>query len=202
MSNRSTHLHSAPAHSGSVPSGQAHSGKAISLMRVDAYAHGGIVVTSTAVDAEGWLDPVHSAAGDGTSPPLEWTGVLEAQSYVLIVEDPDAPRDEPMVHWVVWDIPGTATSLPADLGDKAHPATPPGATQGLNGKGRHGWTGMAPPEAHGVHHYHFQLFALSKSLGFRPDTSLEQLVETLKGVTIAKGELVGLFENPDLPAGS
>ena len=202
MANRSTHLHSAPAHSEAIASGQVHSGKAISLLRVDAYEHGGIVVTSTAVNAEGWLDPVHSAAGDGTSPALEWTGILEAESYVLIVEDPDAPRDEPMIHWVMWDIPGTATSLPANLGDKAHPEALAGATQGLNGKGGHGWTGMAPPEAHGVHHYHFQLFALSKSLGFRPDTSLEHLVETLKGTTIAKGELVGLFENPDLPAGS
>ena len=45
-------------------------------------------------------------------------------------------------------------------------------------------------------------FALSKTLGFRPDTSLEHLVEALKGTTIAKGELIGLFENPDLPAGS
>ncbi len=202
MANRSTHLHSAPAHSGAAPSGATHSGKAISSLRVEAYEHGGIVVTSTAVNADGWIDPVVSAAGDDTSPALEWSGVMAADSYVLIVEDPDAPRDEPMIHWVMWDIPGTATSLPANIGDKAHPEAAAGATQGLNGKGGHGWTGMAPPNAHGVHHYHFQLFALSKSLGFRPDTSLEQLVETLKGVTIAKGELVGLFENPDLPAGS
>lgn len=180
----------------------AHSGKAISLLRVDAYAHGGIVLASSAVNAEGWLDPVVSAAGDDTSPPLEWSGVLEAQSYVLIVEDPDAPREQPMIHWAVWDIPGTATSLPANLGDKAHTEALPGATQGLNGKGAHGWTGMAPPQAGGVHHYHFQIFAVNKRLEFRPDASLEHLVEALKGTTIAKGELVGLFENPDLPAGS
>ena len=202
MANRNTHLHSPPGHSDAAPSGQTHSGKVISGLRVEPYEHGGIVVTSTAVNADGWIDPVVSAGGDNTSPALEWSGVMAADSYVLIVEDPDAPRDEPMVHWVVWDIPGIATSLPANLGEKAHPEALAGATQGLNGKGGHGWTGMAPPEAHGVHHYHFQLFALSKSLGFRPDTSLEQLVETLKGVTIAKGELVGLFETPDLPAGS
>ena len=200
MANRNTHLHAAP-HSGSAPAGPAHSGKAISGLRVEPYEHGGIVVTSTAVNADGWIDPVVSAGGDNTSPALEWSGVMAADSDVLIVEDPDAPRDEPMVHWVVWDIPGTATALPANLGDKAHPEAMTGATQGLNGEGGHGWTGMAPPQAHGVHHYQFQLFALSKSLGFRPDSSLEQLVETLKGVTIAKGELVGLFENPALPAG-
>ena len=202
MANRSTHLHSAPGHAEPAPSGQTHSGKAISSMRVDAYEHGGLVVRSGAVNEEGWLDPIYSAAGDNTSPPLEWSGMLEAESYVLIVQDPDAPRDEPVTHWVMWDIPGAATALPANLGDKVHPEAMPDAIQGLNSHGGHGWTGMAPPLAHGVHHYHFQLFALSKRLGLRPDTSLEHLVEALKGTTIAKGELVGLFETPDLPAGS
>ena len=179
----------------------AHSGKTISLLRVDAYEHGGMVVTSNAVNEAGWLDPVVSAAGDNTSPPLAWSGVLEAQSYVLIVEDPDAPREDPVIHWVMWDIPGKTTELPANLGGKVRPDALPDAIQGLNSHGGHGWTGMAPPQGHGVHHYHFQLFALNKSLGFRPDTSLEHLVEALKGTTIAKGEMVGLFETPDLAAG-
>src|SRR5579875_385923 len=163
----------------------AHSGKATAFLRVEPYEHGAIVVTSTAVDAEGRLDPVISAEGDGTSPPLAWSGVLEARSYVLIVQDPDAPKDEPVVHWVVWDIPGALTELPANLGDKVHPEALEGATQGLNSHGGHGWIGMAPPQGHGVHHYHFQLFAVNRRLGLRPDTSLEHLVEALKGTTIA-----------------
>lgn len=180
----------------------AHSGKAIAILRVDAYTHGGIVVTSSAVDGEGRLDPLHSAAGDDTSPPLQWSGVLEAQSYALIVQDPDAPRDEPVIHWVMWDIPGAAAALPANLGSGVHPEGVRDAVQGLNSHGKPGWMGMAPPQGAGVHHYHFQLFAVNKRLGLRPDTSLEHLVEALKGTTIAKGELVGLFEIPDLAAGS
>lgn len=179
----------------------AHSGKAISLLKVEPYEHAGIVVTCNGVDAQGRIDSVYAAAGDNTSPPLEWSGVLEAQSYVLIVEDPDAPREDPVIHWIIWDIPGTATALPANLGDAVHPEAIEGATQGLNSKGGHGWTGMAPPQGHGVHHYHFQLFAVNKRFGFRPDTSLEHLVKALKGTTIAKGELVGLFEHPVLAAG-
>ncbi len=179
-----------------------HSGKAISILKVEAYEHGGVVVTSNGVDAEGWLDPVFSAAQDGTSPPLAWSGVLEAEAYVLVVEDPDAPREDPFIHWLVWDIPGTATSLPANIGAAIHPDEMTTATQGLNSEGGHGWAGMAPPQGHGVHHYHFQLFAVSKRLEFRPDTTLEHLVEALKGITIAKGELVGLFETPDMAAGS
>jgi hypothetical protein len=45
-----------------------------------------------------------------------------------------------------------------------------------------------------VHHYHFQLFALSKSLSLPPSTTLEELVTALKGLAIAKGELVGTYE--------
>ena len=61
---------------------------------------------------------------------------------------------------------------------------------------------MAPPEGDSPHHYYFQLFAVNRTLGLRPDTSLEHLIEALKGSTIAKGQLVGLYETPDLPAGS
>ena len=96
----------------------------------------------------------------------------------------------------------TATSLPANLGTAPHPQALPDAVQGLNSHGAPGWTGMAPPQAAGPHPYHFQLFAVNKRLGLRPDTSLEHLIEAVKGTTIAKGELVGLFESPDLPAGS
>ena len=87
----------------------AHSGKAIAALRVDPYEHGDIVVTSSAVDADGRLDAVYAADGDNTSPPLAWTGVLEAETYVLIVHDPDAPKEEPVIHWVAWDIPGKLT---------------------------------------------------------------------------------------------
>ena len=179
----------------------AHSGKAIASLRVDPYEHGAIVVASSAVDAQGRLDPVYSAAGDNTSPPLSWSRVLEAQSYVLIVQDPDAPQVDPVIHWVMWDIPGAVTELVANLGQGVHPEAVPEAVQGLNSHGAHGWAGMAPPPAGGVHRYHFQLFAVNRRLGLRPDTSLEHLIEALKGSTIAKGELVGLFEIPDMAAG-
>jgi Raf kinase inhibitor-like YbhB/YbcL family protein len=175
----------------------AHSGAAISILRVDAYEHIRIPVVSSAVGEDGRLDPVHAADGDNTSPPLEWTAVAEADTYVLIVEDPDAPQARPVVHWVVWDIPGSINAMPANLGSNAHPDAIHGATQGLNSHGETGWMGMAPPPGGGVHRYHFQLFGVSKSLGLRPDTPLEQLVEALKGCTMASGELVALYERPE-----
>lgn len=153
-----------------------------------------IVVTSPAIDDAGFIDPIYSANGDNISPALSWTAVLEAESFALVVEDPDAPRDKPFVHWLMWDIPGTATTLDQGVGLEN---APNGVVQGRNDLGKPGWFGPRPPAGHGVHRYHFQLFALSKRLGMSPDTPLSELLNALKGCTLASGELVGLFETRD-----
>lgn len=170
------------------------SGQSISFMKVHPYQGGGLVLTSDAVDVDGWLSAEHSQAGDATSPSLAWSGLLEADTYALIVEDPDAPRDEPTVHWMLWNIPGDLTALPAHVEAGPRPASVPGAVQGRNSRGEHGWLGMAPPPGHGPHHYHFQLFALDRRLDMSPETPLADLVNALKGSTLAKGELVGCFQ--------
>ena len=200
MANRSTHQHGVTHHAeGETPSPD-HSGRAITILKVQPYEHADVPVTSTAVDADGWLDPVFSKAQDDMSPPLAWTSVLEAETYALVVEDPDAPMEKPFVHWLMWNIPGKLTELPQGVAKTAHPEGLDGAVQGFNSLNEHGWTGMAPPEGHGVHHYHFQLFALTKRLEFGPNTPLEELVNALRGNTMAQGELVGLYENADRPS--
>ena len=159
-----------------------------------------LAVRSPAVGPDGWIGQRYSARGDDVSPPLTWTGVPEAESFAVIVEDPDAPGDEPFVHWMVWDIPGTATELPQGL-----EKTPrlggglSGAVQGLNDVGEPGWFGPKPPAGHGVHRYHFQVFALSTRLNLDPGVDFKTLFNALKGVTLASGDLVGLYETIDRP---
>lgn len=170
------------------------SGHSITFMKVQPYQGGALVLTSDAVDIDGWLSAEYSAAGDATSPPLAWSGMLEAETYALIVEDPDAPREDPAVHWMVWNIPGELNALPAHVEPGPHPSSVPGAVQGRNLRGEHDWLGMAPPPGHGPHHYHFQLFALDRRLDLPPETPLSTLVNVLKGCAIAKGELVGRYQ--------
>lgn len=172
----------------------AHSGAAITFLKIDPYQDGALILTSDAIDADGWLSDVHARSGDETSPPLAWSGPPGIVSYALVVEDPDAPRDEPFVHWLVWNIPGSLHGLPAGLDKTVEPEGTGGATQGLNSGGKPGWFGMAPPAGHGSHNYHFQLFGLDRRLELAPDTPLAELVNVLKGATVAKGELVGRFE--------
>src|SRR6476619_2611300 len=51
------------------------------------------------------LPPRFTADGEGVSPPLVWGPVPEAtRCLALIVEDPDAPTLEPLVHAIVWGI--------------------------------------------------------------------------------------------------
>ncbi len=178
-----------------------HSGMAITFVRVDPYGDGRLVLTSDAVDADGWLDQAHSQAGEETSPPLSWEASPGVVSYVLVVEDPDAPREEPVVHWLMWNIPGSLHALPAGLDKTAEPDGAGGATQGLNSRGEPGWLGMAPPEGHGPHRYHFQLFGLDRRLELAPDTPLAEIVNVLKGATVVKGEVVGRFETRGLADG-
>lgn len=176
----------------------AHAGTLLTLQRVEAYPPRGIAVGSSALNDDGRIDDRFSAYHDDLVPPLSWSAVIEAQSYALIVEDPDAPMDRPFVHWLLWNIPGTAIEIPAGISRVAHPPELPGAVQGHNSGGGYGWHGTKPPPGHGVHHYHFQLFALSAPLGgMGPKTSLEELVSALKGLTIASGEVVGTYERPD-----
>lgn len=173
-----------------------HSGAAITSLKVQPYQSAAIIVTSPAIDADGWLSADHSQAGDETSPPVSWSGPLEVVTWALVVEDPDAPRDEPALHWLVWNIPGAWTGLPANLDKTAHPEGGHDLVQGLNSRGRPGWLGMAPPQGHGPHRYYFQLFGLDRHLDLAEDIPLVEFVNVLRSATVARGELVGRFENP------
>lgn len=174
-----------------------HSGAAIASLKVRPYQSAGVAITSPAIDADGWLSADHAQDGDDESPALSWSGPPEVVSWALVVEDPDAPRDQPVVHWLVWNIPGGWTGLPRAMAKEARMEDDRGPVQGLNSRGGHGWLGMAPPPGHGPHRYYFQLFGLDRQLDLAPETPLEEFVNVLKGCTLAKGELVGRYVTPD-----
>jgi Raf kinase inhibitor-like YbhB/YbcL family protein len=149
-------------------------------------------VASSAFASGGTIPDKYSAYHEGVSPPLTWTPVVDAHSYALIVEDPDAPSAQPFVHWVAWNIPGDTASLPENL---AAAGAPQGMQQGKSGAGNVGWFGPRPP-AGPAHHYHFQVFALdTPSLNLAPGADRAALVAAMKGHVAAEGELVGLYQS-------
>ena len=63
----------------------------------------------------------YTCEGEDVSPPLAWQGVPNGtKSFVLIIEDPDAPDPKApkmvWVHWVIYNIPPSAKSLPENVG--------------------------------------------------------------------------------------
>jgi hypothetical protein len=174
-----------------------HSGEAITILKVEPIIKSpGITVTSTSQRADGSLEDRHSAYHDNISPPLRWTNVPDVKSWALVVEDPDAPREHPFLHWMMWNIAGETNWIPQGIGNVATPITPQRGIQGKNDMGGYGWFGPRPPVGHGVHRYYFQMFALSDYLAMGEDTTLNELLNQLKALTIEKGEMMATYEAP------
>jgi len=132
--------------------------------------------------------------GSDQSPELSWTGLpAGTRSLVLIVDDPDAPDPAApkttWVHWVLYDLPPTATGLPAGL---AAAALPPGTRQGQNSWGRTGYGGPCPPI--GRHRYFHKLYALDTVLGDLGKIDAKGLMDRGSGHVLGQVSLVGTYE--------
>lgn len=154
-------------------------------------------LTSPAFTDGSTVPKQYTEDGNNLSPPLKWFDVPEgAAELALIVDDPDAPQEDPFVHWVVYKIPADAEGIPAGVPRDEQLVTPPGAEQGLNDFPRSslGYRGPAPPKNHGPHHYRFHLYALDEPLVLGPGVSREALVSAMQNHIITEAELVGTYE--------
>jgi hypothetical protein len=136
----------------------------------------------------------YSQDGENLSPPLRWQGApAETAAFALVVDDPDAPTDEPWVHWVLYDIPAGEESLPEGVRQGAEPSVPSGARQGRNTSGHLGYDGPAPPRGHGTHHYHFKLYALDEAIEPAGEVDKIALLASIRGHVLDEGELIGTY---------
>lgn len=135
--------------------------------------------------------------GENVSPPLEWKDPpAETREYALIVEDPDAPRADPWVHWMIYRIPGEVKTLPEGVPQAEEVNTIGGAQQGQNSWQQRnlGYRGPAPPKGHGTHHYHFKLFALREPLQVVSGVAKGALLKAMENRILAEADLVGTYE--------
>lgn len=156
----------------------------------------GLRVTSPDFDADAAIPARHTDYGEGRSPVLRWNEVGGVRSYAVLVEDPDAPGAQPFVHWLAWNIPPDLQELPADIRAEAEPRTPAGIRQGRNDGGGIGWYGPRPPAGDPAHNYHFQVLALDSMLDLPAGATREDLLATIDGHVVAKGELVATSQAP------
>lgn len=145
-----------------------------------------LTLTSEAFTNDGTIPPKHSCSGEATSPALSWSGApAGTKALALIVHDPDAPLAGGFTHWILVDLPGTATSIPA--------AVPVGDAIAGGGAQPVAYRGMCPPVGASAHHYHFRLYALDGTLVAAAGKSKDSVEAAMQGHILAQTDLVGLF---------
>lgn len=145
-------------------------------------------ISSPAFAENGVIPQKYTCEGEGSQPPLRITDVPdETQALALIVDDPDAPVGL-FTHWLVWNIEPDITDIEEDVVWES-------ATEGTNSAGRSGWMAPCPPVDTGVHHYRFQLFALTSPLDLKEGAKRNEVEDAVKACEIARAELVGEYRN-------
>ncbi|MCX7880602.1 MAG: YbhB/YbcL family Raf kinase inhibitor-like protein [Ignavibacteria bacterium] len=149
-----------------------------------------IKISSTAFEHEGFIPAKYTCDGENISPPLKWSNPPEGtKSFVIINDDPDAPVGT-WVHWVIYNIPPTTTSLPENI--KPIPKLPDGTLQGKNSWGKIGYGGPCPPS--GIHRYFFKIYALNTILEIGSGATKEQVLKAMQGHILAEGSFFGKYK--------
>jgi Raf kinase inhibitor-like YbhB/YbcL family protein len=154
-----------------------------------------IQMTIAGVQANGMYPAAN--ANPGGSPAISWTQVpAGTQAFALLLHDPEPVLNKSattdVTHWVIFDIPGTATGLAAGIaaGELAD-----GTKQGANITGGPAYFGPAPPAGHGLHHYTFELWALDAKLGLPNGATRDAVMKAMDGHVLGKGYVVAPYEN-------
>jgi Raf kinase inhibitor-like YbhB/YbcL family protein len=143
-------------------------------------------LTSSAFQDGQPIPSQYACDGVDQPPPLSWGEPPQGtKSFALVIDDPDAPSGT-FRHWGVFDIRASARSLSGGQRN---------GTEVINDFGKAGYGGPCPPKGHGVHHYHFKLFALDTDrLGIAANAKIADVENAASQHAIGQGELVGTYE--------
>ena len=163
-----------------------------------------MTLTSTAFSDGGAVPAKHAQAGEELSPPLAWSGAPDStKSFVLIVHDADVATGngtDDLLHWMVWNIPGSATSLAQGV---PHGAVLADSARQISASGPY-YRGPGAPVSGAPHHYVFELYALDTMLdipavGQSPAATRAAVLAAIAGHVRGKGVLVALYRRPPPP---
>jgi Raf kinase inhibitor-like YbhB/YbcL family protein len=153
-----------------------------------------ISLTSPVFTHNGAIPKNYTCQGKDISPALTWKSVPDGtKSLVLIVDDPDAPDPAApkrvWVHWLLYNIPPTATGLQEAI---TASTLPRGTLQGKNDWERTGYGGPCPPI--GRHRYFHKLYALDAVLPDLKQPNKAALEKAMEGHVLDQTELVGTYQ--------
>jgi Raf kinase inhibitor-like YbhB/YbcL family protein len=154
-----------------------------------------LALKSSAFAHNGEIPRRYTCQGEDVSVPLAWSGAPAAtKSFVLVVDDPDAPDPKAprmtWVHWVLYNLPPTANALKEGISSAD---LPKGTLEALNDWKRTGYGGPCPPI--GRHRYFHKLYALDSLLPAMESPTKAELEQAMKGGhMLEKAELIGTYQ--------
>ncbi|MCP4005682.1 MAG: YbhB/YbcL family Raf kinase inhibitor-like protein [bacterium] len=154
------------------------------------FALSDLSVSSSAFEESGAIPAKYTGEAEDVSPSLEWSAIPDGtRSWAVICHDPDAPVVSSggygFVHWVLYNIPGSATGLPEGVSDHA---------TGPTDFGKPGYGGPMPPNGHGTHRYFFWVLALGREPDLEAGLTMHQLLESIESDVIGMNRLMGTYE--------
>ncbi|NVB82101.1 MAG: YbhB/YbcL family Raf kinase inhibitor-like protein [Kofleriaceae bacterium] len=153
---------------------------------------GTFTLTSPTITEGGAIPLTHvctNRGGMNQSPELAFANVpTGTMSFAVVLTD----LTNGLVHSSIYDIPGTATGLPADVDKVYAPTDVPGAHQTNNYSGQRGYAGPCPPNAH---MYQFKVYALGTATlnGATMTTTKDQVVTTATAANLGTATLTATF---------
>jgi Raf kinase inhibitor-like YbhB/YbcL family protein len=150
------------------------------------------ILASPAFPRGGMIPSKYTCDGDNVSPPLAWGDPPDGTaSFALIMDDPDAAEvaGKVWVHWLLYNIPEDARSLPEGI--KRDVPLYPNARAGKGDSGD-GYGGPCPPAGR-THNYHFKLYALDEYLDLEGGLLKAGLLNAMEGHVLAKAEVTGQY---------
>ena len=131
--------------------------------------------------------------GQNISPALVWANApAGTKSFAVTIYDPDAPTGSGWWHWVMYNIPASATGVAAGAGNGRN--APSGSAQGATDFGTKGYGGPCPPVGDKPHHYHITVFALKTDKLDVPGSATAAYVGyNLNANKLATARVTGLY---------
>lgn len=136
----------------------------------------------------------YTCDGEDVSPPLRLRGTPDTESLALLVDDPDAPTDDPFVHWLVWNVPPEIEDVPEAIPREPTVEELDGAVQGTNDFGDLGYRGPCPPADDGKHTYQFTVQLVDTILDLDPGTGPETFRPTVEPHVRGEATITGSYE--------
>jgi Raf kinase inhibitor-like YbhB/YbcL family protein len=161
-----------------------------------------LTVTSSAWPDGGEVPMKYAGRGGNMSPAFEFSWMqgtnpamppANLASYVVILHDiENAPRGEnpDTLHWLIWDVPGTAKGLAEGLPKGDLPDGTKQSTTNVGGGSVYFGPGAGPGP---FHHYVFEFYALDTKLNLPSTSTRTQVFMAMDGHVVGKAAFVGRF---------